>query len=58
MKAGEICCSSRRKDLICLPKFADVALELMATHKLAHGQTPAQAKELFLLLTRLLENLL
>ena len=58
MKAGEMCCSSRRNDLICLPEFTDVALQLMARHKLEHGQTPAQAKELFLVLTRLLENLL
>ncbi|CAH3191023.1 unnamed protein product [Porites evermanni] len=47
LKAGETCCSSRRIDLVCLPEFADVALELMAAHKLVHGQTQAQAKELF-----------
>ena len=59
LKAGETYCSSRRKYLVCLPEFADVALELMAAaHKLVHCQTPAEAKELFLVLTRLLENLL
>ena len=58
LRAGKICCSSRRGDLVCLPEFADVAVELMAKHKLEHGQTPTQAKQLFSMLIRLLENLL
>lgn len=58
LRAGKICCSSRRGDLVCLPEFADVAVELMAKHKLDHGQTPTQAKQLFSVLIRLLENLL
>lgn len=56
--AGKLCCSSRRGDLVCLPEFADVAVELMAKHKLDHAQTPTQAKQLFSVLIRLLENLL
>jgi hypothetical protein len=58
LRTGKICCSSRRGDLVCLPKFADVAVELMAKHKLDHEQTPTQAKQLFSVLIRLLENLL
>lgn len=58
LRAGKLCCSSRRGDLVCLPEFADVAVELMAKHKLDHAQTPTQAKQLFSVLIRLLENLL
>lgn len=58
IEADKTCCSSRRGDLVCLPEFADVAVELMAKHKLEHGQTPAQAKQLFSALIAVLGNLL
>lgn len=58
IEVGKTCCSSRRGDLVCLPEFADVAVELMAKHKLEHGQTPPQAKQLFSALIALLGNLL
>jgi len=58
IEAGKICCSSRRGDLVCLPEFADLAVELMGKHKIEHGQTPAQVKQLFSVLITLLGNLL
>lgn len=57
-EVGKICCSSRRGDLVCMPEFTDVAVELMAKHKLEHGQIPAQAKQLFSVLITMLGNIL
>ncbi|KAL9961210.1 hypothetical protein ACROYT_G030113 [Oculina patagonica] len=56
--AGKICCSSRRVDLLCLPEFADVAVEIMAEHKLELPSTPSEAKRLFLVLVQLLQHLM
>ena len=58
VRAGKICWSSSRMDLLCLPEFADIALEIMAQQNLEHPNTPTQAKELFLVLVNLLQNLI
>lgn len=39
IEAVKMCCSSRRRDLVCLPEFTDVAVELMAKQVRAWGDT-------------------